>query len=88
MSRERGRLCRGDIILVGRVIENIHVLTSANSDSGATVIITNVVVNFDSSIITRQLVAIHKNPLTISNLAGIGLVLVADIIWSSPRSAG
>ena len=80
MSRERGGLCRGKIILVGRVIENIHVLTSANSDSLATVVVNNVVVDLNSSIIARGLVAIYKNPLTVRNSARIGLIFVTDII--------
>ena len=71
MSFEGGRLCRGEIILVGSIIENVHVLAAVNSNSWATVIVCNVVINLDSSFIAGGLVAINNNPLTVSNLTGL-----------------
>ena len=55
-------------------------LAPVNSNSGATVIVSYVVVNSDSSIITDSFIAIDNNPLTVRNLTGVGLVFVADII--------
>ena len=80
MSRERGRFCSGHIILVGSIIENIHVLASTNRYSGATVIVGNVVVNLNSATIFGGLVVVNNNPFTVRNSAGVGLIFVTDII--------
>jgi hypothetical protein len=64
------------------------VLAPVNPDSWAAVIVSYLVVNPDSSIIADHFIAINNNPLTISNLAGIGLVLVADIILVVIKEVG
>ena len=80
MSRERSRFCSGHIILVGSIIENIHVLASTNRYSGATVIVGNVIVNLNSSTIFGGLIAVNNNPFTVRNSTGVGLIFVTDII--------
>lgn len=55
-------------------------LAPVNSNSWAAVIVSNVIINSNSSIITDRFIAINNNPLTIRNLTGVGLVFVADII--------
>ena len=80
MSCKRGRLCRGHIILVCGIIENIHVLASVNRDPGASIVVSNVIINLDSSTITGGFVAINNNSFSVRNFAGIGLIFVTDII--------
>ena len=55
-------------------------LAAVNCNSWTAVIVSYVVVNPDSSIIADWFIAIDNNPLTVRNLARVGLVLVTDII--------
>ena len=80
MSCKRGRLCRGHIILVCRIIENIHVLASVNCDPWAAIIVSNVIINLNSSPITGGFVAINNNSFSVRNFAGVSLIFITDII--------
>ena len=50
----RSRLCRGHIIFVCSIIEDIHVLASIDCDAWTAIIVSNVIINLDSSTIASQ----------------------------------
>jgi len=80
MSCEGGGFCSGHIILVHRIIENIHVLASGNPYSGSAVIVHNIAVDLNSATIVGRLIAINNNPFSVRNFAGVSLIFVTDII--------
>jgi len=56
------------------------VLASVNRDPWATIIVSYIIINLDSSTITGGFVAINNNSFSVRNFAGVSLIFVTDII--------